>query len=58
MIPAVAGVTKKGMRWVKPVLAAEVTYRAWTGDEKQRHASFKCVAGHADAGEMFEVGLS
>ncbi len=53
--PAVAGVTKKGMRWVEPVLAAEVAFRAWTNDGKLRHASFKGVRDDADVGEIFEV---
>lgn len=53
--PAVAGVAKKGMRWVEPVLAAEVAYRAWTDDGKLRHASFKGVRDDADAGEIYAL---
>jgi bifunctional non-homologous end joining protein LigD len=53
--PAVAGATKKGMRWVEPAIAAEVAFRAWTGDGKLRHASFKGVRDDADAGEIYQL---
>lgn len=53
--PAVAGVARKGMRWVQPDLAAEIAFRAWTDDGKLRHASFKGIRDDADAGEIFEV---
>lgn len=29
--------------FVEPALVAEVEYRAWTDDGKQRHASFKGI---------------
>jgi len=54
--PAVAGMPKKGMRWVEAVLAAEVAYRAWTDDGKLRHASFKGVRDDADVGEIYVLG--
>jgi bifunctional non-homologous end joining protein LigD len=50
--PAVAGVLKKGMRWVEPSIAAEVAFRAWTNVGKLRHASFK---GVADVGDIFQM---
>ena len=53
--PPVAGVPKKGMRWVEPVLAAEVAFRAWTGDGMLRHASFKGVRDDADIGDIYAV---
>ena len=53
--PAVAGVPKKGMRWVEPVLAAEVAFRAWTCDGMLRHASFKGVRDDADIGDIYTV---
>lgn len=31
---------RRGVQWVRPELAAEVGYRAWTGDGLLRHASF------------------
>jgi bifunctional non-homologous end joining protein LigD len=31
---------RKGVRWVKPRLVAQVAYRAWTGDGLLRHAAF------------------
>ena len=32
---------RRGVRWVRPELVAQVHYRAWTGDGMLRHASFK-----------------
>jgi bifunctional non-homologous end joining protein LigD len=32
---------RRGVRWVRPELIAQVQYRAWTGDGILRHASFK-----------------
>ncbi len=32
---------RRGVRWVRPELVAQVQYRAWTGDGMLRHASFK-----------------
>ncbi|MGO8244074.1 non-homologous end-joining DNA ligase [Rhizobium johnstonii] len=32
---------RKNVVWIKPTLVAEVEYRAWTDDEKLRHASYK-----------------
>jgi bifunctional non-homologous end joining protein LigD len=46
---------KKGMRWVEPVLAAEVAFRAWTNDGKLRHASFKGVRDDANGLDIFEI---
>lgn len=54
--PAIVDVPNKGMRWVEPILAAEVAYRAWTDDSKLRHASFKGVRDDADAGEIYRLG--
>jgi bifunctional non-homologous end joining protein LigD len=53
---AVAGVAKKGMRWVEPTLAAEIVFRAWTNDGKLRHASFKGLRDDADLAEIYELG--
>ena len=35
------GKQRRGVRWVRPELVAQVQYRAWTGDRILRHASFK-----------------
>jgi bifunctional non-homologous end joining protein LigD len=32
---------KRGVKWAKPVLVAEVEFRGWTHDGSLRHASFK-----------------
>jgi bifunctional non-homologous end joining protein LigD len=32
---------RRGVRWLRPELVAQVQYRAWTGDGILRHASFK-----------------
>jgi len=53
--PPLLGLPKSGMRWVDPVLTAEIAFRAWTNDGKLRHASFKSVRDDADAGEIFEI---
>ena len=34
-------IQRRGVRWVRPELIAQVQYRAWTGDGILRHASFK-----------------
>jgi bifunctional non-homologous end joining protein LigD len=34
-------IQSRGVRWVRPVLVAQVQYRAWTGDRLLRHAAFK-----------------
>jgi bifunctional non-homologous end joining protein LigD len=53
--PAVP-IRRKGVRWVEPVLAAEIEFRAWTDDGQLRHASFKGLRESADIGEVYSVG--
>lgn len=38
--PIAMPVRKKGYRWIRPELIAEITLRGWTHDEKLRHASY------------------
>ncbi|OAP49997.1 non-homologous end-joining DNA ligase [Sinorhizobium americanum] len=45
--PAVT-LRRKNAIFTEPLLVAEVEYRAWTEDEKLRHASFKGVRERAD----------
>ncbi|WP_454851463.1 DNA ligase D [Rhizobium binxianense] len=33
----------RGARWVRPELAAEIEFRAWTGDNHLRHAAFRGI---------------
>jgi bifunctional non-homologous end joining protein LigD len=47
---------RKGVRWVKPTLAAEIEFREWTKDGKLRHASLKGLREEADIGEVYSVG--
>jgi bifunctional non-homologous end joining protein LigD len=54
--PPARGVSKKGVVWVKPKLAAEIAYRGWTHDEKLRHASFKGVREKADEASVYRLG--
>ena len=52
--PAVR-VKAKSVVYVEPVLAAEIEYRAWTGDGKLRHASFKGLRAAEDAPEICQI---
>jgi bifunctional non-homologous end joining protein LigD len=40
---AVASAQRRGVVWVKPLLVAQVEYRAWTSDGLLRHAAFKAL---------------
>ncbi len=52
--PAVA-LKRKGAVFTKPLLVAEVEYRAWTEDEKLRHPSFKGIRERADDASVFDL---
>jgi bifunctional non-homologous end joining protein LigD len=43
-------------RKVKPILIAEIEYRAWTHDGKLRHASYKGLREGQDEAAVYEVG--
>lgn len=47
---------RKGVIWTKPLLAAEIAYRAWTNDGMLRHASFKGLREDADEVQIHEIG--
>lgn len=49
---AIAGT---GIVWTKPALAAEITFRGWTHDEKLRHASFKGQRDKADELSVYRL---
>ena len=53
--PPAQGVSKKGVVWVKPKLAAEIAYRGWTHDDKLRHASFKGLREKADEATVYRL---
>ncbi len=46
---------RKGAVFVRPLLVAEVEYRAWTEDEKLRHPSFKGIRERADDATIFSL---
>lgn len=46
---------RKDITWLKPELIAEIEYRAWTGDEKLRHASYKGLRDAADDASVFKI---
>jgi bifunctional non-homologous end joining protein LigD len=48
-------VKAKSAVYVEPIIAAEIEYRAWTGDGKLRHASFKGVREASDEITIYEV---
>ncbi|UWU30784.1 non-homologous end-joining DNA ligase [Rhizobium sp. WSM1274] len=50
------GRKKRDAAYVRPVLIAEVEFRAWTADRKLRHASFKGLRDSDDAEAIFEIG--
>ncbi|WP_237221938.1 non-homologous end-joining DNA ligase [Sinorhizobium meliloti] len=52
--PAV-NLTRKNAVFTEPRLVAEVEYRAWTGDQKLRHPSFKGVRERADEATVYSV---
>jgi bifunctional non-homologous end joining protein LigD len=46
---------KRGYRWLKPELVAEIALRGWTDDGKLRHASYKGLRETADEALVFEL---
>ncbi|MQW94094.1 non-homologous end-joining DNA ligase [Sinorhizobium fredii] len=52
--PAVA-LSRKGAVFTRPVLVAEVEYRAWTDESKLRHPSFKGIRELEDHSGVYEI---
>jgi bifunctional non-homologous end joining protein LigD len=46
---------RKDLVWVQPTLIAEIEYRAWTGEGKLRHASYKGLREHQDNAAVYEL---
>lgn len=55
--PPLKGPEKRGVRYVRPELVAEVDFRAWTGDGHLRHAAFRGLREDKDAREVVGEGL-
>nr|WP_250808074.1 non-homologous end-joining DNA ligase [Ensifer adhaerens] len=52
--PAIA-LKRKGAVFSRPLLVADVEYRAWTQDEKLRHPSFKGVREMVGPSDVYEI---
>lgn len=52
--PAIDVEKREGV-FVRPVLVAEVEFRAWTNDGKLRHASFKGLREEVDAASIYQI---
>ncbi|MGO8091643.1 non-homologous end-joining DNA ligase [Rhizobium leguminosarum] len=50
-----AAADRKGAIYVKPKLVAEIEYRAWTDDDKLRHASYKGLREVQDQAVVFRL---
>lgn len=46
---------RKDITWLKPKLIAEIEYRAWTSDEKVRHASYKGLRDQEDGVDVLNI---
>jgi len=53
--PPVMMKNRKGARWTRPDLVAEIAFRAWTDDSKLRHASYKGLREEADEASIYRL---
>lgn len=53
--PLAMPLRKKGYRWIKPQLIAEIALRGWTDDGKLRHASYKGLRHDADEASVYRL---
>jgi bifunctional non-homologous end joining protein LigD len=49
------GKKRKNAVWLRPELVAEIEFRAWTGDGKLRHASYKGLRDTEGAADVYEL---
>lgn len=54
--PPVSSVEKNDIVWVQPTLIAEIEFRAWTADQKLRHASYKGLRDRQDNADVLRLG--
>jgi bifunctional non-homologous end joining protein LigD len=55
--PHLKGVARKGVRYVRPKLVAEVDFRVWTAEGNLRHATFRGLREDKDPREVTGEGL-
>ena len=53
--PPVPFIEKSDIVWVDPTLIAEIEFRAWTGDGKLRHASYKGLRERQDNADVYRL---
>jgi len=53
--PPVPFAGKSNIIWVEPTLIAEIEFRAWTGDDKLRHASYKGPRERQDNADVYKL---
>ncbi|MCZ7977012.1 non-homologous end-joining DNA ligase [Agrobacterium salinitolerans] len=53
--PPVPFTEKSDIVWVEPTLIAEIEFRAWTGDRKLRHASYKGLRERQDNADVYRL---
>lgn len=53
--PPVAFAEKSDIVWVEPTLIAEIEFRAWTGDDKLRRASYKGLRERQDNADVYKL---
>lgn len=49
---------RKSVVWVQPTLIAEIEYRAWTDDQKLRHASYKGLREQQDNAAVYDLSVT
>ncbi|WP_144579344.1 non-homologous end-joining DNA ligase [Agrobacterium sp. DE0009] len=53
--PPVAFAEKSDIVWVEPMLIAEIEFRAWTSEDKLRHASYKGLRERQDNADVYKL---
>ena len=53
--PPIEYARRRNVVWVEPTLIAEIEYRAWTSDDKLRHASYKGLRERQDNADVYRL---